>query len=351
VNDVIRAIVMSLWYDYGVRRIAGFRFGFRGLLPQFGLPPLVLSPDIVEDAHRSGGTMLGSSRGSGERTTEIVDELSRLKCSMLFVIGGDGSQKGALCIANETKKRGLPLAVVGIPKTIDNDLSFVQRSFGFETAVAKAVGAVTGAHVEAHDAVNGIAIVKLMGRESGFIAAHTAIGTNYVNYVLVPEVPFELNGPRGLLEELKKRLAKRNHALIIVAEGAGQDLLPAAETGCDSSGNRRLGDIGLFLRNSIKDYFRREGVEINIKYIDPSYIIRSTPAGTGDSIYCSRLGANAVHAAMAGKTGMIVSLLNDRFVHVPMRLATARRNRIDPESTLWRDVVNATGQPALFINR
>jgi len=350
-NDVIRSIVMSLWHDYSVRRISGFRFGFRGLLPQYRLTPVELTPETVENIQYSGGTMLGSSRGSGERTSEIVDSLSRMNCAMLFVIGGDGSQKGALCIAEEAKKRGFAIATVGIPKTIDNDLSFVQRSFGFETAVAKAVEAVTGAHVEAHDAVNGIALVKLMGREAGFIAAYTALGTSHVNYVLVPEVPFDLDGERGLLLELKKRLAKRNHALIVVAEGAGQDLLPAEQTGRDASGNRKLVDVGLFLRDAIKDYFRREGVEINMKYIDPSYLIRSTPADSGDSIYCTRLGANAVHAAMAGKTGMIVSLLNDCFVHVPMRLAASRRNRIDPESALWRDVVDATGQPALLKNQ
>ena len=349
-NDVIRSIVMSLWHDYGVRRISGFRFGFRGLLPQYGLTPIELTPETVENIHHSGGTILGSSRGSGERTSEIVDSLSRMKCSIFFVIGGDGSQKGALCIAEEAKKRGYTIAAVGIPKTIDNDLSFVQRSFGFETAVAKAVEAVTGAHVEAHDAVNGIALVKLMGREAGFIAANTALGTSHVNYVLVPEVPFDLDGERGLLLELKKRLAERNHALIVVAEGAGQDLLPADKIGRDASGNRKLVDVGLFLRDAIKDYFRREGVEINMKYSDPSYLIRSTPADPGDSIYCTRLGANAVHAAMAGKTGMIVSLLNDRFVHIPMQLAVSRRNRIDPESALWRDVVNATGQPPLMKN-
>jgi 6-phosphofructokinase 1 len=349
-NDVIRSIVMSLWYDYGVRRISGFRFGFRGLLPHDRLSIVELSPDAVEDVHRTGGTMLGSSRGGGERTAEIVDGLSRLGCSMLFVIGGDGSQKGALRITEVADEKKLAVAVVGVPKTIDNDLSFVQRSFGFETAVAKAVEAVSGAHVEAHDALNGIALVKLMGRESGFIAAHAALGSNDVNYVLVPEVPFDLEGGNGLLVDLKNRLARRRHALIVVAEGAGQDLMPSSQTGCDASGNRKAGDIGIFLRDAIKEYFRREGVEINMKYIDPSYLIRSTPASPGDAIYCSRLGANAVHAAMAGKTGMIVSLLNDRFVHVPMRLAVARR-RIDPESPLWRDVIDATGQPPLFKNR
>ena len=118
----------------------------------------------------------------------------------------------------------------------------------------------------------------------------------------------------------------------------------------DASGNKKLGDIGIFLRDSIADYFKREGTEINLKYMDPSYLIRSVPANPGDAVYCTRLGANAVHAAMAGKTAMVVSLLNDRFVHVPMRLTVLRRNRIDPESPLWRDVVEATGQPALMKN-
>ncbi|MGA2507651.1 MAG: ATP-dependent 6-phosphofructokinase [Chitinispirillaceae bacterium] len=349
-NDVIRAIVMTLWYNYGVRRISGFKFGFRGLIPQYRLPVVELVPDRVAEIHSQGGTILGSSRGGGERMAEVVDSIERTNLSILFVIGGDGSQKGALSIAAEVGRRGLTTAVVGVPKTIDNDLCFIQRSFGFETAMAVAVEAVTGAHVEAHDAVNGIAIVKLMGRDSGFIAAYTALGTSDVNYVLVPEVPFDLDGERGLLAELKRRLERRQHAVIVVAEGAGQDLLSATMDERDASGNKKLGDIGIFLRDSIADFFKREDMEINLKYMDPSYLIRSVPANPGDAVYCTRLGANAVHAAMAGKTAMIVSLLNDRFVHVPMRLTVSRRNRIDPESPLWRDVVEATGQPALMKN-
>jgi 6-phosphofructokinase 1 len=349
-NDVIRSVVMTLWYHYGVRRISGFKFGFRGFLPRYRLPVAELTPDLVVDAHRQGGTILGSSRGGGESTAEIVDTIERMNLSILFVIGGDGSQKGALAIANEVEKRGQKVAVVGVPKTIDNDLCFIQRSFGFETAVSKAVEAVTGAHVEAHDAVNGVAIVKLMGRDSGFIAAYTSLGTNDVNYVFVPEVPFDLDGERGLLKDLKKRLENRNHALIVVAEGAGQDLLPESEIKRDASGNRKLGDIGLFLKERIDGYFRKEKVEINLKYIDPSYIIRSMPANPGDSIYCTRLGANAVHAAMAGKTSLISSYLNDHFVHVPIAPVVAKRNRINPESSLWRSVIEATGQPALLKN-
>jgi len=347
-NDVIRAVVMTLWYHYGVRKISGIRFGFRGLIPEYKYPAMELNPDVVTNIHRIGGSILGSSRGGGDRVSEIVDSIERMNLSMLFTIGGDGTQKGALNIAEEITKRGLKTVVVGIPKTIDNDLSFIQKSFGFETAVSKAVEAVSGAHVEAHDAINGIGIVKVMGRESGFIAVHTAMGTSDVNYVLIPEIPFALEGETGLLLELKKRLARRNHALIVVAEGAGQELFSESALGVDASGNKKLGDIGQFLRERISAFFKKDGIEINLKYIDPSYIIRSTPANPSDSIYCNRLGNNAVHAAMAGKTKMLVSLINNTFVHIPMALAVQKRNRVDPESSLWRDVVQATGQPALF---
>ncbi|MBN2038183.1 MAG: ATP-dependent 6-phosphofructokinase [Chitinispirillaceae bacterium] len=348
-NNVIRAIVMTLWYNYGVRRISGFKFGFRGLMPQYRLPALELTPDLVANIHNDGGTLLGSSRGGGDRLSEVADSLERMNIRILFVIGGDGSQRGAHEIARLMTERKQKVAVVGVPKTIDNDLAFIQRSFGFDTAVSEAVDAVTGAHVEAHDAINGVAVVKLMGRESGFIAASTALGTSDVNYVLVPEVPFDLEGEHGLLAHLKKRLAARNHAVIVVAEGAGQHLLPASTT-TDASGNKKLGDIGLFLKDTIKAYFKNEGMDINLKYIDPSYLIRSTKANPNDAIYCARLGANAVHAAMAGKTDIIISLIHNRYMHVPIRLAVSRRNRIDPESSLWRDVIEATGQPALMKN-
>lgn len=348
-NDVIRAIVMCLWYRYGVERITGIKFGYRGFLSEFRLPGVELDPEAVEDIHRHGGTLLGSSRGYGDRTGDIVDSLERMNINMLFTIGGDGSQKGALALTNEIRKRNLKISVIGIPKTIDNDLSFVQKSFGFETAVASAVDAVAGAHVEAHDAINGVGIVKVMGRESGFIAAHTALAINDVNFVLIPEVPFDLHGDNGLLAHLEKRLAKRNHAVILVAEGAGQDILQKSGE-VDESGNKKLGNIGTFLKDEIKKYFKEKKKELNLKYIDPSYIIRSQPADPNDSLYCARLGTNAVHAAMAGKTGMIISLVHNHFVHVPIAMAVARKNRIDPDKSLWRDVIEATGMPALMKN-
>jgi 6-phosphofructokinase 1 len=340
---------MCLWYRYGVRAIFGVRFGYRGLIQQFNLPLVELSPKDVDDIHRKGGTMLGSSRGHGSRVDDIVDTLECLKINMLFVIGGDGTQKGAMAISSQARKRGLDIAVVGVPKTIDNDISFVQQSFGFETAVAKAVDAVAAAHVEAHDAPNGVGIVKVMGRESGYIAANTALAINDVNFVLIPEVPFDIDGENGLLAHLEKRLKRRNHAVILVAEGAGQDLL-ATETATDASGNKKLGDIGLFLKDKIKFHFESAGTEINLKYIDPSYIIRSAPANPHDSIYCARLGTNAVHAAMAGRTAVLLGLVHNRMVHIPIHLAVATRNKIDPDSALWRNVVEATGQPLLMKN-
>lgn len=343
-NDVIRSVVRCLWYRYGVRRISGIRFGYKGFLPDFGLPVRPLDPDVVDDIHKIGGTMLGSSRGEGERTPEIVDAMERLNLNVLFTVGGDGTLKGSLAIADEVDRRKLKVAVVGIPKTIDNDLLFVDRSFGFETAVAKASEAVTAAHTEAHSAMNGVGLVKLMGRDSGFIAVHTALATHEVNFVLVPEVPFALEGPNGLLALLAARLERRGHAVIVVAEGAGQELLEASGK-TDASGNRKLSDIGAYLRDAIAKRFGELGREISIKYIDPSYMIRSAPANYTDSIYCERLGNNAVHAAMAGKTRVVIGMVNNEFVHLPTPVVVARRSKVDPEGSLYRDAIDATGQP------
>ena len=347
-NDVIRSLVMTLWYQYGVRNILGIPYGYCGFLPEYGYEPRRLEPSNVSFIHQHGGTILGSSRG-GARTEEIMDTIEQLNLNILFTIGGDGTQKGALALHEEAKKRGRKLAVVGIPKTIDNDLSFVQRSFGFETAVSKAVEAVSAAHTEAESAINGLGLVKVMGRESGFIATHTALASNEVNYVLIPEVPFDLEGPNGLWESVKARMERRHHAVVLVAEGAGQNLLKASDA-TDASGNKILSDIGVFLKTKFKELAKRDGIDLNLKYIDPSYIIRGSEANPNDSIYCSRLGAHAVHAAMSGRSGLIISMMHDRYVHVPTRLAVGTRNLVDPESDLWRDVIIQTGQPPLMVN-
>ncbi len=348
-NNVIRALVRCLWYSYDVRRITGIQNGYRGFLPDSNFPTIEMTPSLVDDIQMKGGTILGSSRGGGDRVEEIADALERMNINMLFTIGGDGTQRGAVDISEELEKRKLKISVVGIPKTIDNDLNFIQRSFGFETAVAKAVEAVRGAHVEAHDAVNGIGLVKVMGRDSGFIAANTALAMSDVNFCLIPENPFDLEGENGFLSHLKRRILKRNHAVILVAEGAGQELFEKIE-GTDKSGNKKLSDIGLFLKGEISKYFKAEGIEVNIKYIDPSYIIRSAPANPNDSIYCSRLGAHAVHAAMAGKTKILIGLVNNTFVHLPIKIVVTSRKYVDQEGSLWRDVLENTRQPVNMSN-
>ena len=348
-NDVIRAIVRCLWNRYGVRRIRGIRFGFKGFFSEQGFDTIDLNPDIVDDIHKTGGSFLGTSRGGGDRVTEIVDAIEALNMNMVFILGGDGTQRGSLDIANEIEKRGLKVAVVGIPKTIDNDLIFIQRSFGFDTAVQKATEAVAAAHMEAHSHINGIGLIKLMGRESGFIATATALASHETNFCLIPEIPFDLEGESGFLAELEKRIQKRHHAVVIVAEGAGQEHLKATGEH-DASGNIKLGDIGVFLKDKITDYFKKKKIHINLKYIDPSYQIRSAQANPSDSIYCERLGNNAVHAAMAGKTKIVIGLVHNKYVHLPIRLVTAKRNKVNPEGSMWRDAIDATGQPTLMVN-
>lgn len=343
-NNVIRAIVRCLWFRYGVKVISGIRYGYKGLLSDTEYSVMRLTPDVVDDIQSMGGTILGSARGGGKRVEEIVDSLERMNVNILFTIGGDGTLRGAYDISQEIKRRGLKISVVGIPKTIDNDLSFIQTSFGVNTAVSKALPAVEGAHVEAKNSINGIGLVKVMGRESGFIAANASLAQSDVNFCLIPECSFDLDGQNGLLEHLRKRLKARGHAVILVAEGAGQELLPKTHLK-DASGNEVYGNIGHFLKEEMSKYFKKINMEVNIKYIDPSYIIRSAPANSYDSIYCARLGSHAVHAAMAGKTETLISMLNDKYVHIPIPVAVSSRNHIDIEGSLWRDVLENTRQP------
>ena len=338
-----------MYNRYGVHRIKGFRFGYKGFFPESGYDTVDLNPDNVDSIHKIGGSFLGTSRGGGNRVTDIVDCIESLSINMMFIIGGDGTQRGSLDIANEIERRGLKVAVVGIPKTVDNDLEFIDRSFGFETAVQKATEAVSAINMEANSQINGIGLVKLMGRESGFIATATALASHETNFCLIPEVPFELNGPNGFLEHLEKRIMERHHAVIVVAEGAGQDLLATTDE-TDASGNKKLADIGLFLRDKINEYFKSKNIHINLKYVDPSYQIRSSVTTANDSIYCERLGSYAAHAAMAGKTKMVVGLVNNKYVHLPIQMVTRRRNFVDPEGALWRDALDATRQPILMVN-
>ncbi len=340
-NDVIRAIVLSLHYHYGIRNVFGFRYGFEGLSSRYPHEPLALTPDTVASIQHAGGTILGSSRGPQE-ISDMVDTLDRMNVGILFTIGGDGTLRGSQAIAEEIKQRGLKIGVIAVPKTIDNDISYLHKSFGFETAVAESRTAIYSAHAEADGARNGVGLVKLMGRESGLIAANASLANSEVNFCLVPEVPFRLE---SFLAALSKRLELRRHGVVVVAEGAGQDLM-AATHARDASGNVRFQDIGLFMKEKIKGYFKSAGVEINLKYIDPSYTIRSMPANPHDSVFCLLLGHNAVHAGMTGRTNMLVGYWNGEYTHVPIPLAVSVRKRIDPNGRFWSSVRESTGQPA-----
>ena len=339
-NDVIRAVVRSLRLHYGVNKIYGFRFGYEGLVRRLGHEPLELTPESVHRIHEGGGSILGSSRGPQD-PAEMVEYLNELGVGILFAIGGDGTLRGAQKIGEEAARRGLKVAVIGVPKTIDNDISFVQRTFGFETAVTEARRATYAANAEAEAARNGIGLVKLMGRDSGFIAAYSALVNNHVNFCLVPEVPFTLE---RFLSALQQRLERRSHAVIVVAEGAGQDLMAKTQER-DASGNVKYGDIGLFMRDAITEHFKRIGMDVTLKYIDPSYTIRSVTATAHDAAFCLLLGQSAVHAGISGRTNMVVSFWNHQFTHVPISLAVSARKKIDPEDALWSSVVTATGQP------
>lgn len=341
-NDVIRSVVMELWHGYGVRKILGIPYGLAGFIPENGHEVLDLTPDFVSDIYTFGGTVLGSSRGPQD-FGRIADFLHERKVNILFVLGGDGTMKAAKAISDAVRKKGFAVSVIGVPKTIDNDINFVEQSFGFATAVDEATKAIAAAHTEAIGMYNGLGIVKLMGRESGFIAAHAALSLSLVNFVLVPEAEFTLRGEGGLLPALLERMKRRHHAVLVVAEGAGQHLMP--ETGRkDSSGNVILQDIGLFLQKEIKAYFKENDYPVSVKYIDPSYMVRAVPANADDRVYCGFLGRYAVHAGMSGKTEMVVAKLMGHFVHLPFELVTYRRRKLDTGSPYWYSVLSATGQ-------
>jgi 6-phosphofructokinase 1 len=345
INDVIRSLVMHTHYCYGVRRILGLRFGYESLNLRYGHKPVELTPEKVGRIQYFGGSVLGISRGQQEAQT-MVDQLEALGVHALFVVGGDGSQRGARDIYEEATKRGLKLSVVGIPKTIDNDLLYMDRSFGYLTAFSEAFRTLGVAHAEARGARNGIGLVKLMGRDSGFIACSAALATAEANFVLIPEVPFKLEGVNGLLSCLERRLNERGHALIVVAEGAGQELCAPAPRSADASGNRRYSDIGALLRERIQTHFHSLGQDFTLKYIDPGYQLRGVVATPEDRIFCLQLARHAVHAALSGKTGMVVALWHQHYVHLPVHLVATGRRRVDPEGDLWRCVLENTGQPA-----
>jgi 6-phosphofructokinase 1 len=346
-NDVIRSLFFEMHHAYGVKEVLGFRWGYGGLDPD-SPEPLILTHEVVDGIHLKAGTILGTSRGPVD-IARAVDNLIRRDIRILFTVGGDGTQRGAKALFEEAQKRGYALAVVGIPKTIDNDIPFVARSFGVLTAVEEAAKVLERAHTEARSVQNGIALVKLMGRHAGFLTAEATVASQDVNFTLIPEVPFRLEGERGFLTVLERRVVQREHAVIAVAEGAGQDLLGNTGKERDASGNVKLNDIGLFLRHKIEETFKARKIPMAMRYFDPSYSIRSSPANAEDSVLCDSFARHAVHAAMAGKTGLVIGYLHDRFIHVPIDLlAKAPEKRVDPASEEWSAVLSSTGQPHQF---
>lgn len=348
-NNVIRSLVNELYYRYGISRILGIQYGYEGLISSYNHPVIELTPTMVSSIHLIGGTLLGSSRGEQD-VEKMVDTLEILNINVLFCIGGDGTLRGAHAIHKEIEKRKLKISVGGIPKTIDNDIDLIQKSFGFETAFSIANDIIRNAHNEAYGAFNGIALVKLMGRDSGFIAANAALAIQEVNFVLIPEFTFDLYGPRGFLKVLRKRLEERHHAVIVVAEGAGQDFFDCSGGDKDISGNTKYKDIGIYLKDKISEEFNNKGFSHSIKYIDPSYIIRSAPANANDSKFCNLLAQNAVHAALAGKTDFVTGFWNNQFTLMPIEMVVAKRKKIDCEGELWWNVLEATGQPISMKN-
>ncbi len=345
-NDVIRGLVMELVKHYGVTEITGFRHGFAGLVGVGGLPPIALTPEVVHDINEQGGTVLGTSRGAQDPYA-MVDELVARQIDILFVIGGDGSMRGAAGIAAVLREKAIPIGVIGIPKTIDNDIPFIGQSFGFGTAFGAAAKAVKAAMIEARAAVGGIGLVKLMGRHSGFIACYAALASHDADFVLIPEVPFGVEGPGGFLEALHQRVKDRGSAVVVVAEGAGQTMIDSDhdQPDTDASGNSRLGDIGQHLKTKITRHFDTQGSPLTLKYFDPGYLIRSVPADPHDSVYCVRLAQAAAHAGMAGRTDMVVGRRHNRFIHVPIAHVVSERNQVAPDGDLWLSVLESTAQP------
>ncbi len=347
INDVVRGLVMNLHYQYGIKSIYGFKYGYLGLIRESGLTPTVLRPDYISEIHEQGGSILGSSRGNQD-VAKIVDRLMDFDINILFTIGGDGTLRGAKEITEEINKRGLPIAVVGVPKTIDNDIGFLERTFGFETACSNAVEAIRGAHAEAKGYQNGVGLVRLMGRQSGSIAAHASIASQDVNFCLIPEMDFDLEGEKGFYHHLLERVKRKGHAVVVVAEGLGEKFCKTDEK--DASGNTKSGDIGPFLKAGIIKYFKDNNTPLSMKYIDPSYMIRSSPAIPSDSVFCNQLAQHAVHAAMAGKTGCVAGIWSNSFTYVPIDIAIRSRKFVDMESQLWLNVLEATGQPKFMLN-
>ncbi|KMZ65243.1 6-phosphofructokinase [Zostera marina] len=340
-NDVIRQIVFTLEV-YGVKNIIGIPFGYRGFVDE-ELLEMPLSRDVVQNINLAGGSLLGVSRG-GADVNDIVDRIQAKQISMLFILGGNGTHAGGKALHEECQRRRMKISIICVPKTIDNDILLMDKTFGFDTAVEEAQKAINSAYIEAHSAYKGIGLVKLMGRSSGFIAMHASLSSGQTDICLIPEVPFNLEGQYGVLKYLEKLMQKKGSAVICVAEGAGQELLQRSNA-IDASGNAVLADIGVYLQQKIKNHFKDIGDHADIKYIDPTYMIRAVRANASDAILCTVLGQNAVHGAFAGFSGITVGICNTHYVYLPISEVIECPRLVDPDSRMWHRCLTSTGQP------
>ncbi|KAA6423820.1 MAG: phosphofructokinase family [Trebouxia sp. A1-2] len=342
-NDVVQGLVRKL-EDYGVPdgNILGIRYGYKGFYNR-KQKPVVLNSKAVEGIQLQGGTILGTSRG-GADIKEIVKRIDMWGIDMVFVVGGNGGNAGAAAIQAQCEKDGVVCNIVGVPKSIDNDILVIDKCFGFDTAVEEAQTALLAAKVEAISADQGIGLVKLMGRSSGFIAMQASMASGVVDICLIPEVNFNLDGRHGLMAYIETLLANKGHCVICVAEGAGQEILMSGDVQTDRSGNPILKDVGPWLKSEIKKRFK----EADVKYIDPSYLIRSIPTTSNDRIYCKILAHNAVHAAFAGFTGVTVGLVNTHYVILPIPVVIQAPRRVDPQGKQWNRLRSSIGQPQFY---
>lgn len=350
-NTVIRELVVGLWELYGVRQIYGVKAGYRGFYSTTTAtgPMIQLNPKLVHDWHKRGGTALETSRG-GFDLHKIVDAIQDHGFNQVYIIGGDGTMRGAVKIFDEICSRKLQVAVVGIPKTVDNDVGIIDRSFGFQTAVEMAQEAVHAAHVEAESAVNGIGLVKLMGRSTGHIAVHSTLSSRDVDCCLIPENNFYLEGKGGLFEFLEDKLKQNGHAVVVVAEGAGQDIIPitdAQKEERDESGNPVFLDVGVWLKSELKKWWERDhpGELFTVKYVDPTYMIRAVPANATDNLYCTLLAHSAIHGVMAGYTGFVAGPINGIYAYIPLKEVAEAKNPVNIKDHKWAWVRSVNNQP------
>eukprot|EP00668_Euglena_longa_P014128 GGOE01018102.1.p1 GENE.GGOE01018102.1~~GGOE01018102.1.p1 ORF type:complete len:494 (+),score=144.75 GGOE01018102.1:38-1483(+) len=330
-NSVIEELVRTL-DTYNADTIYGIRYGFLGF-DTTEYMPLILTPHSVLNIHQRGGTILGTCRGSFNEDL-ILKFLKECNIGQMYVIGGDGSHRAALRIHALCKEHQLRCVVVGIPKTIDNDILFFDKTFGFDTAVEVASKVIDCSFVEASSVKNGVGVVKVMGRDSGFVARNAALSNNVVDACLIPEVPFEIKGNGGLLPWLDGHLATKHCAVIVICEAAGQQHLPCL--GKDPTGHNIYEDTGKWLKKAIETHWQETGQEGKVFLIDPSYMLRSVPANTGDNMFCIQLAQAAVHTAYSGYSGVTVGRYHDLYGVMPIEMVVSGLRKVNPKGSLWQ---------------